>query len=181
MQSNERRARTSFRAVHLFERCRRFIFDKSRGPLRYALVAGAVAWLVGVAIAGLLDLALTSVEEPLPAEPLWQTAILAIMVAPLVENLAFILCIEAVASFSSRYRVRLGLMAAASLAFVTHSGSHVSHGLFAASIFATMAFTYMDWNELPWRDRYGLTVLQHVIVNAIPMALLVFERTMLAS
>ncbi len=145
----------------------RFVFDKRAGALIYVLKTSIfaftlVAAVISVAIA--LDLA-KPYDTQIASVP--QEVFGALVIAPLFENICFILIAEFFLA------LRLGWT---TVILIVASLSAVGHGIVADwravagfVMFAVMTYSYLLWSEKPFGRRYLLTVAQHTLLN-VPFA-----------
>ena len=173
MQSTERIA-DGFFLRRMARRCVEAIFDKRRGPWRYALASIVVAWLVAVALSSALVASFGYTEEPEPADSLLGIVVLALIMAPVFENLVMVAIVRCFGARKTPLRTSMAVGAAGLFALATHSNYNLSHGLSAAILFAVMAYTYIDWTELSFRKRFALTVAQHALCNLFVLVLMIY-------
>lgn len=152
-----------------------------RGP-RFVLGASALSFAAALGIASIassfgFD---EGLRDPFKGQPLWLLAWLAVLLAPLVENLILFLCFEAACSLASRVRPlageqrsarRIGAALAIGFAFLHRAQSP----LFGAPILpiATVLMACFVWgrrHRRRWRG-FAMSVAVHALVNAAGVAL----------
>ena len=159
-------------------RCRDAIFDKHRGHWRYAFRVATLAWLAALLLSACMAWAFGFTDESDLANSWAGIAFLALVAAPLLENLLTILIVEITGVFEGRLRNGVAVTLCACFAAVTHGTWNLSHALAAALFFATMTYTYLDWPELRFSTRFALTVVQHAWCNLLTLGVFVIERSL---
>lgn len=169
------RATLTLMLLALADRFTHYVFDKRSGPAVFAIRTAAV----GYAVVLLCTLPILFSNDPNPnkiaADDSLSYAISALIFAPLVENFVMICMTSLLSGLKLRTFWTVALVGAA-FAWLHSFGARpqVVPGLL---MFAMMSYSYLIWAERPFRNRYLITIGQHVLFN-LPgtLILIVYSR-----
>lgn len=164
--------RLAVHAEHLFlERGLRFVLAASALSFAGALVIASIALALGFG---------EGLRDPFKGQPLWLLASLAVLLAPLVENLILFLCFEAASSLASRMRPqasqrtsarRIGGAFAMGFAFLHRAQSPLYGAPIVPVAIALMACFVWGRRHRRRARGFAMSVAIHALVNSLGVAL----------
>ncbi len=165
----ERMGRRRGRVVSLCLHAGRWIFSKRHGPTIF--VFKTVAFVLALNALLLFAFGIAGSELHGPERATGRLVVAALLLAPLLENLAFI----GLAGLLGRAHLprRHVIWIVGCVLGATHWPFGPA-GMVASSVsFIVMAASWFVWDDRPFARRYGLTVAQHALINLFALANLV--------